>query len=446
MTGPIVGGAHNRPFAAYFGNIASVGYVETEYFLEGEARAFTLHNAPQDGRFEVSAAETKPYRTRILVRRPVDPAKFNGTVVVEWINVSAGYEIACADPVGLYDGFAWVSVSAQRVGVHGYEAGVPPSLPTGKGLRQWDPGRYGDLSIPGDSLSYDIFTQAARAIGPHRTGAVDPMGGLNVRKLVAIGASQSGIRLVSYINGVQPIENVFDALIPVVFFGRSAPWVDAPRDNPMAFSGPQARIRDDVSAKVFGLNSETEASPYLAMRQPDSDKFRYWEIAGASHGGTEQEARLKLIAERDGLNGSEQGPSLHLSDVLWMPTCDAVIRQVHRWINGGGAPPTQPVIEFDTTGVQPAIRRDEFGNARGGVRLPELDVPIAKYVGSTADSAYSGQTFPFTPEQLKRLYPTRQDYVAKVKAAAERALKAGVILPYRVQQYVAQAEMAGIPG
>jgi hypothetical protein len=80
------------------------------------------------------------------------------------------------------------------------------------------------------------------------------------------------------------------------------------------------------------------------------------------------------------------------------------------------------------------------------VRLPDLEAPIARYVGSSKDSAWLGQTFPFTGDQLKRLYPSHQDYVARVKAAAERALTAGVILPYRAEQYVAQAQAAAIPG
>jgi hypothetical protein len=447
VIGPITGGAHGRPFAAYYGDISSLGYVENEYFLDGVASAYTLAgDLTADGRFNVSKGEAKPYRIRILVRRPINPARFNGTVVVEWINVSAGYEIACADPRGVYDGFAWVSVSAQRVGVHGYDPAVPPPLPPEKGLVQWDPERYGSLSHPGDSLSYDIFTQGARAVGPHRTGDPDPMGGLNVRKLIAIGASQSGYRLVSYINGVQRTEKVFDALMPLVFAGRSAPWIDASPDKPLALSAPQTRIRDDLAAKVFGLDSETEATAYLAMRQPDTDMFRYWEIAGASHGGTEQEARIKLITDRDGVSTPDSGPPIHISDVLWSPTCDAAIGHVHRWINGGEAPPIQPKIEFETAGAAPAIKRDRLGNAIGGVRLPDLEAPIAQYVGSTSESEWLGQTFPFSRAQLKGLYPTHADYVARVKAAANRALDAGVIPAYRVQEYVTQAEAAAIPG
>lgn len=446
VTGPITGGAHKRPFAAYFGDIASVGYVEAEYFLEGEARSFDLHSAPPSGRFEVSAARTQPYRTRILVRRPADPARFNGTVVVEWINVSAGYEIACADPVGIYDGFAWVAVSAQRVGVHGYDPAIPSPLPPGNGLRQWDPERYQDLSIPGDSLSYDIFTQAARAIGPNRPRAPDPMGGLNVRKLIAIGASQSGYRLVSYINGIQKTENVFDGLMPLVFAGRSAPWTDASPARALSLAATQTRLRDDLSAKVFGLNSETEALAYAPWRQPDTRGFRYWEIAGASHGGTEQEARIKRITDRDGVSAPDGEPPVHISDVLWVPTSDAAILHMHRWINGSEAPPVQRPIQIETSDGRPAISRDQHGNALGGVRLPDLDVPIAQYVGSWMDSEWLGRTFPFATDKLRNLYPTHQDYVAKVSASSERALQAGVILPYRAQEYIAQAKASAIPG
>lgn len=443
VTGPINGGKHGRPFSAYFGDIARVGYVEEEYFIEGEASAYMPVGAvPSDGRLQVTKLGSQPYRTRILVRRPRIPARFNGTVVVEWINVSAGYDIACADVRGIYDGFAWVSVSAQRVGVHGYEAAFNPPLPTGRGLVQWDPARYGDLSLPGDSLSYDIFTQGARAVGPNRTGGVDPMGGLKVRKLIAIGASQSGYRLLSYINGVQPVEKIFDALMPLVFAGRSAPWVDAKPGSPL--SAPQMKVRDDLSAKVFGVDSETEAPFYLAVRQPDTDRFRYWEIAGASHGATEQEARIKLITDRDGVSDPD-GPPIHTSDVMWVPTCDAAIRHTHRWVNGGPAPPMQAPIAFETVGGAPVIKRDRYGNAIGGVRLPDMDVPVAKTVGSSKDSEWLGQTFPFTSDQLKHLYPTHQAYVAKVSVAAQRAVKDGVIPPYRAAQYVAQARAAKIP-
>lgn len=39
------------------------------------------------------AQGTLPFTTRFLVYRPSDPERFNGTVVVCWNNVTAGYEL-----------------------------------------------------------------------------------------------------------------------------------------------------------------------------------------------------------------------------------------------------------------------------------------------------------------------------------------------------------------
>src|SRR5207302_303264 len=160
-------------------------------------------------------------RTRFLVVRPADPSAFNGTVMVQWLNVTAGYELGTADDDELLSGYAWVGVSAQRVGIHGFPPGTAyagrqaPNDP----LQRWDPERYGSLEHPGDRYSFDIFTQAARAVGPERASSVDPMGGLAVERLVGIGASQSGARLTTYINAVQPLERVFDAFVPTITSG-----------------------------------------------------------------------------------------------------------------------------------------------------------------------------------------------------------------------------------
>lgn len=107
----------------------------------------------------------------MLVRKPADPSKFNGIVIVEWLNVTAGVDLApdygYAREELLRDGFIWVGVSAQSVSVNG---GFPP----GFGLKSYDPVRYGPLVHPGDSYCYDIYSQAAQAIR-HPMG-VNPLG------------------------------------------------------------------------------------------------------------------------------------------------------------------------------------------------------------------------------------------------------------------------------
>ena len=139
VTGPITGGRVGIPFSSSPVPLRPAGYTEQEYFLSGTATGYQEAGTwGSDGRWSVTPAEQAPYETRILVRRPADPARFNGTVVVEWLNVSSDVDL---DPDYLYDnaellreGYAWVGVSAQALGVDA--------------LKVIDPTRYGGLSHP----------------------------------------------------------------------------------------------------------------------------------------------------------------------------------------------------------------------------------------------------------------------------------------------------------
>jgi hypothetical protein len=215
LTGAVTDGQRGWPFSLPLTDLASVGYVAEEFFLDGTAAAYEVAPGAElamDGKWPVRPSRTAPFRTRVLVVRPVDTARFNGVVHVNWQNVTAGFELgaAVAESEQLLDGFAWVGVSAQRVGVHG----VPGTEQFA--LRGWDPRRYGTLDHPGDDFSFDIYTQAARAIGPVIMGSAE------ARKLVASGASQSAMRLRTYANAIQPVQGLFDGFFLLLDFGRGA--------------------------------------------------------------------------------------------------------------------------------------------------------------------------------------------------------------------------------
>jgi len=213
-------GGRGRPFAASMLDTARFGYTEAEYALEGTATRYRLATGaelPRDGHWRAEPAGTSPSRTRILIYRPTAPARFNGTVVLTWNNVSAGYDLFGAESVELFEGgFRLACLTTQKVGI----VGLPPEP---QGLAAWDPGRYGKLTIPSDDDSYDIFTQGARALGPNRARrGVDPMGGLEVNRVVALGASQSAGRLATYLNAVQPLERALDGFILAIYFGTGS--------------------------------------------------------------------------------------------------------------------------------------------------------------------------------------------------------------------------------
>jgi hypothetical protein len=79
--------------------------------------------------------------------------------------------------------------------------------------------------------------------------------------------------------------------------------------------------------------------------------------------------------------------------------------------------------------------------------LPQLAVPVARYggVGSPDQCRLEGLAVPFDKETLKKLFPTHDSYVAKVKEAVAAAEKAGFLLPPEAADEIREAEAAAIP-
>src|SRR3954468_16940883 len=193
VTGPVASTAvpgdpsHNYTFFATDHPMAVNGYVEEEYFLEGTANRYNTPSgtAGAPGTTGSVIDGGHPYKTRVIVRRPANPKDFNGTALVEWTNVTNGFDAENLWFFGwehiVRSGYAWVGVSAQRVGVDR--------------LKSWNATRYGSLDVtqggtitPTDALSYDIFAQVGQAI--RTPGSVDILGGLRAKNIIATGESQ----------------------------------------------------------------------------------------------------------------------------------------------------------------------------------------------------------------------------------------------------------------
>lgn len=409
VTGPIPANAapgdpsRDYPWMSTMHNLAAMGYVEEEFFFSGTANRY---NTPGPLGTTGSVRDGgHPYQSRMIVRRPIHADWFNGTVIVEWQNVTAGYDLD-AHWGGSFDhflrsGYAWVGVSAQRVGVQG----VP------NGLKNWSPGRYGDLdvtaggAITDDALSYDIFAQAAQAI--RTPGPVDVMGGLPVRRVFAVGASQSASRLTIFINSLHPL-------------------IGDPIDAYMLNVGG-GRIREDLSVPVFKLLSETDVPGQVASRQSDTAVFRTWEVAGSSHSGRRTAMNSRPLVIRDGVTPAPVActfpphprvPNHHATNVAY----DHMVG----WVDEGVPPPTAPRVA--TVGT--TIQRDEFGNALGGLRLAEFEVATAVNTGSNSGSGFCllyGRYLPFDQATLAALYPSHGSYVSAVDAVTEATVQAGYV-------------------
>ncbi len=430
VSGPVTGGSKGWAFGGPVADLAALGYRAGGVLPRGGGGSLwtgTGHG-PRAGRALAGRArgDRAVHDVASWWFGPDDPADFNGTVIVLWNNVSAGYEnFGGGDSPEVFEnGYAYVAVSAQRVGIHGQ-----PDNP--QGLRAWDPERYGSLSIPSDDYSFDIFTQAANLVAPDRPrGTLDLMGGLDVRRLIAQGASQSAARLASYLNGVQPITRRFDAFFLVMYFGGGTPLevgdavMTVPRGPAAAASEPRIPegvhlLRDDLGIPVMVVNTECEATSCYGVRQPDSDRFRYWEVAGASHVALPAMASSSPRMERDfGFAIPLDDESMQsINRVSVAPVVDAALHHLQAWLVDGTPPPVQPCIDFE--GDPPQVVRDDNGIARGGIRLPQVEVPLAhnSAIQQSPDvfSRLVGFHEAFPVEKVRELYGDRDTYLAPLR-------------------------------
>jgi hypothetical protein len=403
--------AHDYPFFATNLDLASQGYVEEEYFVSGTANRYNTPTLTTTNGIDPTATiidSGHPYRTRIVVRRPISAAKFNGTVLVEWLNVTNGYDVE-ADWFQSYEhfmrsGYAWVGVSAQRAGVNF--------------MRTWSP-RYASLdvsqgeTVTNDAFSYDIYSQVAQAI--RAPAGVNVLGGLPWQRIIATGHSQSGGRLTTYFNSIQKLAGVYDAFV------MHGPITGSP-------------TRTDLGLKVFKILSETDVPSQV--RQADTSEYRTWEIAGTSHVDYQRTLAGGPIEVRD----LPTPPVLNCQLPPWsrIPfhyALNAVYDHIVRWMAVGTLPPTATPLTLASTSPV-VIARDSFGNALGGIRLSQHAVATATNQGANPGPAFPGAncptnrgySVPFDSATLHALYPSHSAYMAAVNRVGKQNVINGYML------------------
>lgn len=460
---PLTGGSGSPSFVGSSFDPGSVGYRADEYSLEGTAMSFTPERKlGPDGRWAVEEAKRAPYKTRILVFRPINAKDFDGTVFVEWLNVSAGFESApdwgSAHTQMVNAGAAYVAVSAQAVGVQGGAATVAGAA--GGGLKGADPERYGSLTHPGDAYSYDIFSQAGLAAAGK--AKANPLGDLHPKRVIAMGESQSAFRMVTYVNAIQPIAKVFDGFLVHSRSASGAGFGDSSRSGIGDPEVPKTTvIRTDSSVPVLTFQTETDLTVlgFLPARQKDSARFRLWEVAGTSHadaytGGIGFDDVGQGDAEKKLLDPAQaSGGPLSCSEPIntgpAFAVLSAAVYHLERWVRDGTPPPRAPRLEV-TAGPPVNIARDDQGNAKGGIRTPVVDVPVATLTGNkNAGGSFCGlfgTTAPLDAATIASLYPSHADYVKKFDAATDKAVKAGFMLPEQAKNYKAAAAAIAVGG
>jgi hypothetical protein len=427
ITGPIASAvapgnpSRNYPFFTTKHFVEKFDYVEDEFFVEGLAVEYS-GEAGQTA--AVAPGGPYPYKTRAIVRRPKSAGKFNGTVILEWTNVAAGFGIDndwyWSHEHLMRRGFAHIGMIVEPAGIH-----------SPRGLKQWNLGRYGSLDLTangkfsnvqmGFELSFSIFSQVAQAAkNPSGAGL---LGNLKVKNVVATGHSRSAGRLSAYYNRIHPLEGIVDGFV---------------------FHGAGQLIRTDIRTPAWKFLAETDVIWTQApLRQPDSHYFRTWEVAGASHADWDLARVIDELAARD-LPPRSDPPPCEPPDASRVPSRlaqDAMYDWMKMWVERGTPPPHAPPIVLSSIGargsgpdVPPSavVARDQHGNALGGIRLAQFAVATATNTGLRSntppgDCRNRGLYTPFDSDTIARLYPTRAKYIAEVNRITDANLKAGYI-------------------
>ncbi|MBW0013848.1 alpha/beta hydrolase domain-containing protein [Mycobacterium sp.] len=433
-------------------DIGSVGYAAEEFFLSGTASSYTpAEELGPDGRWRVTTGRTADYTTRMVALTP-DAARFNGTVLVEWLNVSSGIDAPAVWMMAhreiIRAGYAYIAVSAQRVGIEGGASllGIDMSL------KRQDPARYAALHHPGDAFAYDIFSQAGALARNAAPGGV--LGDLRVRRVLAVGESQSAMFLTTYINAVDPLAEIYDGFFVHSRFASAAPLSDVSIfDESQANSPDAVAFRPDLRVPVVTIITETDLfgpvrQGYYHARQPDNQRLRVWEIPGAAHadnytiqvapidsGSAPLDAIVAAYAPTDTLMGQRLGHYINFAPQHHY-VVQAALAALNNWVATGEPAPAAAPIEV-RDGDEPAPVLDPAGLAQGGVRTPWVDVPIARTSGLGGSdgvpeaimAAIFGSGEPFDAATLRRLYPGGVDeYLENFEAALDRAIDSGFIL------------------
>jgi hypothetical protein len=453
-------------------DLALRGYEEREYLVSGRARVFDWG---EGGGVKVLGAG--PYSTRILVRRPRDPRRFNGVVVVEPLNPSEDVDlpIMWAESYRQFirDGYAWVGVT------------IKPN--TIAALKAFDAIRYAAVSMPSPfekalcpepeinplsrptrtsdetGLAWDLLSQVGMLLKSRSAENPIPW---PVRRLYMTGQSQTAgyartyasvfSRTVAGPGGGQ----LYDGFL----YSGSPPWqVPLNQCRKDLAPGDPRLITPAVGVPVIEIFTQGDMGSNIETRRPDadapSDKFRRYEVAGAPHvdpwegrsfaadadmarAGARDNSKVEASCEPSGVTPTDF-PNRYVFDAAW--------RNLDAWVRAGA--PAPHGVSLQLRSQRPfhpddGFLTDDAGNAKGGVRTTAVDVATARWVGAKSGPfvcMFEGYKYPFSRSELRRRYPDREAYVARVTRNVAKLERERWLTSEDGEEIVREARHASVP-
>jgi hypothetical protein len=389
-------------------DLAHFGYVTREYFVSGTVNG-------------------QPYKTRIVIRKPSDNSKFSGLILAESMHPSGNPWM-----------FHFTHVYSMTNGIVGVE--VLTTNP--QGIIERNPERYKDLRI-GNGQANEILAQVGALL--KSSHADNPLNGLPVRKMVLAGSSASAAVVVAYMGAhptyrLQDMKPIYDGFFPTSD-NSNIPGVDVPT------------IQVPTMREVFQGNGTTRQDSNMPGSQ-----IRVYEFAGMAH-----------IDSRD---AAAYYPDPCKNPISRFPLAVYMSVGLHHllaWTDKGTAPPHADRIYMDYNADNDGslMALDEYGNVKGGIRNPYVDVPARSYhvpnsgaeppiknphpfIQARGEAAQNqlcqlaNYERPLTAELLKKLYKNKKDYQTRVQQRYDALVKQGWALPLPMLREVVLSDAATV--
>jgi Alpha/beta hydrolase domain len=387
-------------------DLAHFGYVTKEYFVSGTANG-------------------QPYKTRVVVRRPSDAGKFSGLILAESMHPS---------------GNPWMFHFTHRYSMTEGHIGLEILTTTAQGFADANPERYKDLAVSNGQAN-EIIAQVGALLKSNHPD--NPLTGLRIRRMILAGSSASAAVVVNYlpahmVQRLADLKPIYDGFMPTSN-GTNLRKVDVPM------------IQVPTMREVF-----QGFGPTRVDGDAPGDQFRMYEFAGMAH-----------IDSRDAAAYYPDPCKLPISRFPLAAYMSVALNHLWLWMDKGTAPPHADrfYVDYNTDKDGSLFALDEWGNVKGGVRNPYVDVPAARFGvpnsgaeppiknphpfiaarGEAAQNQLCGLAnyqINFTPEQLKKLYKDKKTYQAKVLLRYDELVNEGWALP--VYRSVVQEDSANV--
>ena len=435
---------------AEYADLKASGYTEEEFYLSGTADAVNA----ADGAVVASA---QPYMTRILVRRPLNPRRFSGAVVVEPFSFG-GERAGGWTKIRKYllrHGDAWIGITLLASDTPSHSPAGPQGL---NQLKSYDAARYGALKMfegaPGQFQRATAFTkgvlqpdsfapQGQMILGElaslvKSNGAGSPLKGLTVRRLYTLTWQVQSQLWIDYLKQ-----------------GRAAEW-QMPDGRPLVdgyilgnYSGnlpvPDVLPRDAPVVIVRSAREISNNARDAIVQAPDSDspRLRIYDLNGSAHIGSRDVGSGSLqIAEQAHMAGPAGPPPRpgrppvcttgQSYDEPVEPIISAIYAHMDEWVRTNKPMPRSSRVTIANTKT---VKDATTGIAEGGMRPPWIAVPTAHYlVGDEVGCGAIDVKVPYTPAELRARYTSYAKYMAEFEQAKARFAKAGFLLPEALQE------------